>query len=289
MRIQNTQTPTALTRLSPAKLNLFLHVTGRRSNGYHDLQTLFQLLDWGDTLRFAVSDQPGVRIRSGFDNLATDDNLITRAARLLDRPELGVDIDVDKVIPMGGGMGGGSSNAATTLLALNTLWGLNLAPYKLAELGLQLGADVPVFIHGHTAWAEGVGEILRPITLPERWYIILAPDCHVSTAEIFNDQQLTRDTAPITMSAFFAGQIRNDLQAVVERRYPAVHNALIWLNKFSPAIMTGSGACVFSAVDKETDARTIAAAASEALPSLRQVIVARGTNHSPLTDATSES
>ena len=286
--MQTTITPTTLTCLSPAKLNLFLHVTGRRANGYHDLQTLFQLLDWGDTLRFTISDRPGVRIRSGFDTVAADDNLITRAARLLDRPEFGVDIEVDKRIPMGGGMGGGSSNAATTLVALNTLWGLHLAPSKLAELGLQLGADVPVFISGHTAWAEGVGEILQPLTLPERWYIILAPDSHVSTAEIFNDQQLTRDTAPITMSAFFAGQIRNDLQAVVERRYPAVHNALIWLNKFSPAIMTGSGACVFSAVDKETDARTIAAAASEALPSLRQVIVARGINHSPLTGATSQ-
>ena len=283
--MQTPPTKTTLTCLSPAKLNLFLHVTGRRENGYHDLQTLFQLLDWGDTLHFTVSDRPGIRIRTGLDNVAPDDNLIIRAARLLNRPELGVDIDVNKIIPMGGGMGGGSSNAATTLLALNTLWGLNLTLPELATLGLQLGADVPVFINGNTAWAEGVGELLRPVALPERWYIILAPDCHVSTAEIFNDQQLTRDAAPITMSAFFAGQIRNDLQAVVERRYPAVHNALIWLNKFSPAIMTGSGACVFSAVDKESDARTIAAAASEALPTLKQVIVARGINHSPLTGA----
>lgn len=278
-------TPATLTCLAPAKLNLFLHVTGRRANGYHNLQTLFQLLDWGDTLRFTISDRPGIRINSGFADVPADDNLIIRAARLLGRPQLGIDIDVDKVIPMGGGMGGGSSNAATTLLALNTLWALNLTRPQLAELGLQLGADVPVFIHGHTAWAEGVGEILKPLVLPERWYIILTPDCHVSTAEIFNDLQLTRDTAPITISAFFAGQIRNDLQAVVERRYPAVHNALIWLNKFSPAIMTGSGACVFSAVDKEADARTIAAAASVALPTLRQVTVARGINHSSLIGA----
>tara|TARA_B110000503_G_C7036378_1_gene366279 strand:+ start:82 stop:930 length:849 start_codon:yes stop_codon:yes gene_type:complete len=281
--IQTSDSNTVLTCLSPAKLNLFLHITGIRADGYHTLQTLFQLLDWGDTLRFSLSNIPGVRIQSGFNGMPDDDNLIIRAARLLARPDLGVDIEVDKVIPMGGGLGGGSSNAATTLLALNALWGLDFSVQQLADMGLQLGADVPVFVRGRTAWAEGIGEVLQPLTLPASWYVILVPDCHVSTGEIFSDLHLTRDTAPITISAFFAGQIRNDLQAVVEQRYPAVRNALIWLNKYSPAIMTGSGACVFSAVDKEADARTIAAAASEALPALKQVVVARGTNYSRLT------
>ena len=273
-----------LTCLSPAKLNLFLHVTGQRVDGYHTLQTVFQLLDWGDTLHFTPSDTPGIRILSGFDDVPEDDNLIIRAARLLARPDLGIEISADKIIPLGGGLGGGSSNAATTLIALNALWKLNFTVPQLADMGLQLGADVPVFVHGHSAWAEGVGDILQPLQLPERWYVILVPDCHVSTAEIFTDQQLTRDTAPITISAFFAGQIHNDLQAVVERRHPAVRKTLIWLNKHSPAIMTGSGACVFSAVDKEADARTIASAASEALPALKQVVVARGTNRSQLID-----
>ena len=263
--------------IAPAKLNLFLHVTGQRPDGYHTLQTVFQLLDWGDSMIFERTEEPGVTLAQGVSGIADEDNLIIRAASALNAPEMGARISIEKRIPQGGGLGGGSSDAASTLLVLNHLWNLNYSIDKLAHIGLQLGADVPVFVRGKSAWAEGIGEVITPIKLPERWYVIVRPKCHVSTAEIFSDPQLTRDTSPITMSAFFAGAIRNDLQHAVEANYPAVRKALNLLEKFSPAMMTGSGACVFTALDNETSARQIAAAIEEQF----ETIVARGINTSP--------
>lgn len=272
---------TRISALSPAKLNLFLHVTGQRSDGYHTLQTVFQLLDWGDDMVFELSDKAGVTLTTPMPSIATEDNLIVRAAQLLmdasPTPEYGASISITKRIPQGGGLGGGSSNAATTLLALNQLWALGHSPETLAEMGLRLGADVPVFVHGTSAWAEGIGEQLQAMELPARWYVILLPNCHVSTAKIFSSAQLTRDTSPITMSAFFAGAVCNDLQPVVEAHYPAVRKALNLLGDFAPAMMTGSGACVFAAVDDEASAQRIASKTQAQFTT----IVARGVNYRP--------
>lgn len=262
--------------ISPAKLNLFLHITGRRANGYHELQTVFQLLDWGDEMVFERTDELGAELLNPMDGVAAADNLILRAASLLSSERWGVRIGITKHIPMGAGLGGGSSNAATTLLMLNHLWELGHSVDELAELGLSLGADVPVFVRGHSAWAEGIGEQLSPIELPERWYLILCPNCHVSTAEIFSAPELTRDTSAITMSAFFEGAKRNDLQPIVEARYPRVRKALIWLNKFAPAMMTGSGAAVFAPIETEAQARELANIA----PSEFGAVVAKGVNSS---------
>ena len=263
--------------LSPAKLNLFLHITGRQANGYHTLQTVFQLLDWGDDMVFEPVDTPGVRLVNPVVGVAHEDNLIIRAANALAAPEQGVNISINKRIPQGGGLGGGSSNAASTLLALNHLWDLNYSRDELADIGASLGADVPIFVRGQSAWAEGIGDIITPMNLPKRWFVILRPNCHVSTAKIFSTVQLTRDSSPITMSAFFSGSIRNDLQVAVEAAYPEVGKALNLLNKFSPAMMTGSGGCVFAAVDDETSARHIAAATEGQF----DTFVACGVNASP--------
>lgn len=263
--------------IAPAKLNLFLHVTGRRPNGYHTLQTVFQLLDWGDEITFERTPAPGIQLIQDGSEIAPEDNLVLKAAALLNAPDRGARITVHKKVPMGAGLGGGSSDAASTLLMLNRLWELGYSVDELVALGLKLGADVPVFVRGHSAWAEGVGEQLTAIDLPERWYVILCPGCHVSTAEIFSAPELTRDTPAITMSAFFEGELRNDLQQVVEARYPSVHKALNLLNKFAPAMMTGSGACVFAPVDSEATARRIAAATEAEF----DTIVARGVNRSP--------
>jgi 4-diphosphocytidyl-2-C-methyl-D-erythritol kinase len=271
---------TSLTCLSPAKLNLFLHVTGRRADGRHNLQTVFQLLDWGDEMRFERQNSQACTLDADFEGVAPEENLILRAASLL-MPENqsmdGVRISVRKSIPMGGGLGGGSSNAATTLLALNHLFELGHSAETLAEMGLKLGADVPVFVLGRSAWGEGIGEILTPMSLPEDWFVILRPDCHVSTADIFNAPELTRNTAPITMSAAFKGCAHNDLQPVVEIRHPEVRNALKLLSNSAPAMMTGSGACVFAQVETQAQARAIAAKVPESLAP----VVARGINHRP--------
>ncbi len=270
----------AITALSPAKLNLFLHVTGRRPDGHHNLQTVFQLLDWGDDMRFYPEPHGGCTLASDMPGVAPEDNLILRAANLITRAGnggTGVRIEIDKRIPMGGGLGGGSSNAATTLLALNQLLGLGHSVTDLARMGLELGADVPVFVYGSSAWAEGLGDLLTSVELPECWYVILRPDCHVSTAQIFNAPELTRNTAPITMSAFFAGGVRNDLQPVVEERFPEVRKALKLLGKTTPAMMTGSGSCVFGKVDTERRARAIAAA----MPGSMAPVVCRGINRRP--------
>lgn len=270
-----------LSLLSPAKLNLFLHITGRRANGYHELQTLFQLLDWGDWLHF-TPNHSGLITLSGSDlGIPMEDNLIVRAARLLQQGDLGVEIELEKRIPEGGGLGGGSSNAATTLLALNHLWKLRLDTSTLLQLGAGLGADVPVFTAGHSAWAEGIGELLTPIELPEQWFLVIAPDCHISTAEIFSNEQLTRNTSSIKMAAFFEGHSRNDCQEIVRRLYPKVDNALKWLNNFGEAKLTGTGACVFASFPDESRARS----ALGQMPRQMTGFVAQGLNESPVLQA----
>ena len=261
--------------LSPAKLNLFLHVTGQRANGYHELQTAFQLLDWGDRMRFEITETPGITLDPPLAGVPNEDNLIFRAATALGLPEdRGVAIGIEKVIPMGGGLGGGSSNAAVTLLALNDLFDLGYSVDELALKGAALGADVPVFVRGTSAWAEGIGDELTPLELPARWFVIIYPDCHVSTQEIFGAPELTRNTPPITVSAFFEGPVRNDLQPVVESRYEQVSAAVTWLSNHGSAMMTGSGACVFASFQSQAEAQRVA----ETAKSEFNVFVAKGIN-----------
>jgi 4-diphosphocytidyl-2-C-methyl-D-erythritol kinase len=270
---------TTLSILSPAKLNLFLHITGRRSSdGYHQLQTVFQLLDWGDELQFTPDHSGRITLETDAAGIPLEENLIVRAARSLQRGSLGVRITQQKRIPTGAGLGGGSSNAATTLLALNHVWELRLARDELQTLGAQLGADVPVFVGAHSAWAEGIGEILTPLDLPQRWYLILVPDCHVSTAEIFSHRQLTRNSIPIKMATFFGGDSRNDCQELVRSLYPQVDKALKVLDNFGEARLTGTGACVFVSFATACDAE----AAQAQLPGEWTSVVARGINESPL-------
>jgi len=271
--------PPDLTLLSPAKLNLFLHITGRRADGYHLLQTLFQLLDWGDELCFTANHSGLVTLDAPGLDLPPGDNLVTRAAALLRRGSLGAHITLLKRIPTGGGLGGGSSNAATTLLALNHLWELGLGREELQALGAGLGADVPVFVGGRTAWAEGIGEGLTPVDIEERWYVIITPDCHVCTGQIFSHLQLTRNTSPIKMATFFEGYTRNDCQQLVRRLYPAVDMALSWLDRFGEARLTGTGASVFASFGTEAEARAVLLA----LPRDWTGVVARGLNQSPVT------
>ncbi len=267
-----------LSVLSPAKLNLFLHITGRRPNGYHELQTLFQLLDWGDQLQFTPNQSGTITLDSNDTDIPAEENLILVAARLLQKGSLGAHIVLQKHIPAGAGLGGGSSNAASTLLALNHLWDLRLPRIQLQTLGATLGADVPVFVGARTAWAEGVGEILKPIELPERWYLILVPKCHVSTAQIFSHRQLTRNSIPIKMAAFFEGDCRNDCQDLVRRLYPEVDKSLNILDSFGEARLTGTGACTFISFDNAAQARK----AREQLPGGLTSVLARGVNESPL-------
>lgn len=274
-----------LTVPAPAKLNLFLHITGRRADGYHNLQTLFQLLDYGDELTFSPRDDGKICLLNPVAGVADADNLVVRAALALQTLSLkkssamqqGADIGLVKRIPNGGGLGGGSSDAATTLLALNRLWKLNLPLSQLAAIGLPLGADIPVFIHGQTAWAEGVGEQLTPVELPENWYLVLCPKCHVSTAEIFAHKELTRDTPAITIRAFLGQGGKNNCQPVVENLYPEVKKARQWLDNFSSGQMTGTGACLFAKFDSEAQARAVLAAK----PGSWDGFVARGVNLSP--------
>ena len=270
---------THLSVAAPAKLNLFLHITGRRPDGYHELQTLFQLLDFGDTLHFEATDD-GELVLDGPDlGIAAADNLILRAARLLQAdPADGARIRLEKRIPAGGGLGGGSSDAASTLLALNHLWQLGHSNEALQLMGRELGADVPVFVAGHSAWAEGIGERLTPVDLPERWYLVISPDCHVATGEIFSRPELTRNTPPITIAAFFTGDSRNDCQPVVRDLYPEVDNALIWLEKTGDARLTGTGACVFASFHSRAQAEAV----QQQMPAGWGGFVARGVNRSPV-------
>ncbi|MCQ4237977.1 4-(cytidine 5'-diphospho)-2-C-methyl-D-erythritol kinase [Stutzerimonas stutzeri] len=270
-----------LTLPAPAKLNLMLHITGRRADGYHELQTLFQFLDYGDELVLRPREDGQIRLLTELPGVDHDSNLIVRAARLLQRESgcaLGADIQLTKRLPMGGGIGGGSSDAATTLVGLDHLWNTRLGEDRLAELGLNLGADVPVFVRGRAAFAEGVGERLQPVDLPEPWFLVIAPQVSVSTAEIFADPELTRNTPAITVRSLLAGGGRNDCQPVVEKRYPEVRNALSLLNKFVQARMTGTGACVFGSFPNEGEADKVRRQLPATLPSF----VARGRNVSML-------
>jgi len=270
-----------LTLPAPAKLNLMLHITGRRADGYHELQTLFQFLDYGDELVLRPREDGQIRLLTELPGVDHDSNLIVRAARLLQRESgcaLGADIQLTKRLPMGGGIGGGSSDAATTLVGLDHLWNTRLGEDRLAELGLNLGADVPVFVRGRAAFAEGVGERLQPVDLPEPWFLVIAPQVSVSTAEIFADPELTRNTPAITVRSLLAGGGHNDCQPVVEKRYPEVRNALSLLNKFVPASMTGTGACVFGSFPNEGEADKVRRQLPATLPSF----VARGRNVSML-------
>ena len=262
---------TRLTLPAPAKLNLFLHVTGRREDGYHDLQTLFQLLDYGDTLSFEAAPPGTLALHlaetSLFKDLPMDSNLVIRAARRLaaetggDCP--GASITLHKRIPPGAGLGGGSSDAATTLLALNELWRLNLSKSRLAAIGLQLGADVPLFIEGKSAWAEGVGERLQAVALEEAWYLVITPHCAVSTAAVFSHQNLTRNSPAIKMADFLAGKAGidagNDCESVTRTLYPEVAEALDRLRQFGEARMTGTGSGVFTRFPNEAAAREVLA------------------------------
>jgi len=279
----STLAPATIRWLAPAKLNLFLHITGRRADGYHELQTLFQLLNFGDQLSFQLTDDPGLSLHlrpdSTIRNLPLDHNLIIQAAKLLQKQSgrrLSARIEVSKHIPLGAGLGGGSSDAATTLMALNRLWELNLCQTQLAELGLQLGADVPVFLLGKSAWAEGVGERLEPVSLPDAWYVVIMPTCQVSTAEIFAQEHLTRNTTAIKMADFLAGGSRNDCESVTCGLYPKVEKALNWLGQYAPARMTGTGAAVFARFENESEARAVLAA----LPAAEHGFIAQGINSS---------
>ncbi|MGC8121338.1 4-(cytidine 5'-diphospho)-2-C-methyl-D-erythritol kinase [Marinobacter sp. VGCF2001] len=276
----------SITLPSPAKLNLFLHVVGKRPDGYHELQTLFQFLDYGDTIRFTLTpEHPGVRLESPIPGVADRDNLVIRAAQTLasiaEHPLPGVTIRIDKRLPMGGGLGGGSSNAATTLVGLNWLWQLGLSEEALAEIGLSLGADVPVFVRGQAAFGEGVGEILTPANPPEDWFVVLKPDCNINTGKIFSTEGLTRDTAKIKIRPAFEGdasRYRNDCEDVVRKLYPEVNQSLDWLSQFGPARLTGTGACIFGRFPTESAARII----WESKPSGITGFVAKGVNISPL-------
>lgn len=248
---------------APAKLNLFLHVTGRRPDGYHTLQTVFQLIDLCDWITLTPRDDEQIVRASPLPGVPAESDLVVRAARLLRAHTgmaQGVTIGVEKRIPLGSGLGGGSSDAATTLMALDRLWELDLSLNELAELGLQLGADVPFFLHGTNAWAEGVGEIFTPIDLPAAWYVVVVPGVAVPTRDIFAAPELTRDTKPLKITSFFAGRdLHNDLEPVVREKFPPVARALEWLRAYGEARMSGAGSSVFAVFDNEASAQAIAA------------------------------
>jgi 4-diphosphocytidyl-2-C-methyl-D-erythritol kinase len=263
---------------APGKLNLFLHVLGRRPDGMHELQTVFRLIDRCDRVGLRVRDDGEIRFSGQFG----ENNLCVQAARLLQSTAgaaQGADIELDKQLPVGGGLGGGSSDAATTLLVLNRLWKCGMDRARLMALGLRLGADVPLFLFGRNALGEGVGERLQGLDLAPAWYLILEPQVSVSTKEIFSDGALTRDTKPLKIPPFLAGLGRNDLESAAVRRYPEIAQHLAWLRKRSPqARMTGSGACVFAEFPREEDALAL----HSELPAAMRGFVARGLERHPL-------
>ncbi len=268
---------------APAKLNLMLRIVGRREDGYHLLQTVFQFVDLCDWISFEWLEMPEVVLARPLPGVPQGSDLTVRAARLLQEIggiRRGVRIIVDKRLPMGGGLGGGSSDAATVLVALNALWNLGLTEKELISLGIRLGADVPVFIQGVAAWAEGVGERLTPLDLPEPWYVILQPPCQVATSRVFASPDLTRDSPPVKITEFLAGEQANDCLPVVQRMYPEVGAALAALSAYGKARLTGTGACVFAAFADKTEAQ----AAVKALRPRWKVYLARGLNKSPLLD-----
>ncbi|MDD5275239.1 MAG: 4-(cytidine 5'-diphospho)-2-C-methyl-D-erythritol kinase [Methylovulum sp.] len=266
---------------APAKLNLMLRIVGRRDDGYHLLQTVFQFIDLCDWITFYPVNDGSVSLIDPVPGVAETDNLIIKAANSLKKVtgcKFGVRIAVEKNLPMGGGLGGGSSDAATTLMVLNHLWGLNVPAEKLLQLGLSLGADVPIFIYGYASWAEGVGERIEKINIKEQWVVVVKPDCDVSTKEIFSAKELTRNSKSITISDFTAGQHKNDCLDVVCQKYPSVRNALDDLSLFSESRLTGTGACVFARFDSENDALD----AYLSLKNKWQVYMAKAVNESPL-------
>lgn len=270
---------------APAKLNLMLRIVGRRVDGYHLLQTVFQIIDYCDYIQFSERNDGKIILKTPISGVENEDNLVLHAARQLQKKAVekqidvpGVSISVTKNLPMGGGLGGGSSDAATTLVALNRLWGLQLSFQEIAAMGLQLGADVPVFVIGNSAWAEGVGETLKPMELPCYWYLVVIPDCHVSTAEVFSNSQLTRDSESITIGGFSPDAPYNDCLSVVTNCYPQVKQALRALAGYPVSGLTGTGGCVYASFQCEAEAQ----AAAGKLKQHWNVFVAKAVDHSPL-------
>ncbi|MEQ9721414.1 4-(cytidine 5'-diphospho)-2-C-methyl-D-erythritol kinase [Yersinia alsatica] len=272
---------------SPAKLNLFLYITGQRADGYHQLQTLFQFLDYGDELAIVPRDDNQIRLLTPIAGVENEQNLIVRAARLLQQHHKqsgvinmprGADISIEKRLPMGGGLGGGSSNAATVLVALNILWQCGLSDEELAAMGLTLGADVPVFVYGHAAFAEGIGEKLQPAEPTEKWYLVAHPGVSIPTPIIFSDPELKRNTPVRPLAALLSDPYANDCEPIARKRFREVEQALSWLLEYAPSRLTGTGACVFAEFDTESSAREVLSIAPEWLHGF----VARGVNISPL-------
>ncbi len=266
---------------APAKLNLFLNIVGRRADGYHEIQTVFQLVDLVDELRFEPRDDDRVVCRSGHADITDGEDLVTQAAEMLRAAcglSVGISVTVTKTIPVGGGLGGGSSDAATALVALNTLWNLGLGERALADIGVGLGADVPVFVLGHSAWAEGIGDKIEPLDLPASVYLILFPGGPVSTAEVFSDPELTRQGAPLTIRRFLERGGDNVCTGIVRRRHPEVARALDWLGQHGDARLTGTGSCVYIAADNVARLEAILGQ----IPHGWTGYIARGINHSPL-------
>lgn len=265
---------------APAKLNLFLHITGRRADGYHELQTLFQLLDYGDTLNFTPRADETIQLLTDI-NVPTEQNLVWKAAHALrekTNSKQGADIHLIKQLPMGGGLGGGSSNAATTLVGLNYLWQTGLSLSELMPLAQKLGADVPVFVHGYSAWAEGIGEQFSQVNLTETWYLVIHPPCQVNTTEIFSHPELTRNRSRITIANFLAGDGHNDFEPLVRKYYPGIQQAWDWLAEFAPVRLTGTGSSLFAAFPSQDMATHVMAK----LPAELKGFVAKGVNRSPL-------
>ncbi|MDH5978674.1 4-(cytidine 5'-diphospho)-2-C-methyl-D-erythritol kinase [Vibrio splendidus] len=273
---------------SPAKLNLFLYITGRRDNGYHELQTLFQFVEFGDELTVSAnSETSSITITPEIPGVALEDNLIWKAATALQQytsTSFGADIELKKVLPMGGGIGGGSSNAATVLVALNYLWRLNLSDDQLAEIGLQLGADVPVFVRGHAAFAEGVGEQLQPANPDEKWYLVVKPQVSIATVDIFTHSELTRNTPKRALATLLEQEYVNDCEKIVRMLYPEVDKQLSWLLQYAPSRLTGTGSCVFAEFSSKKEAESVL----EQLPDTVSAFVARGRNISPLKETLAE-
>lgn len=272
---------------APAKLNLFLYITGRRPDGYHNLQTLFQFLDYGDTLEITPDSSGKITLLTPLGGVPDDENLIVRAAQALKNfaaargtlpAQAGASIALEKVLPMGGGLGGGSSDAATVLVALNHLWQTGLSIAELAAIGIKLGADVPVFIGGHAAFAEGVGELLQPAKPAEKWYLVAHPGVSIATPDLFRDPDLTRDSPIRTLDELLQRPFHNDCEAVARKRFRKVDELLSWLLEYAPSRLTGTGACVFAEFDTESDARQVL----ELAPKWICGFVARGLNFSPL-------
>ncbi len=266
---------------SPAKLNLFLYITGQRANGYHDLQTLFQFIDYGDSLAFTPRDDNKITLIPSIEGVPDEQNLIVRAAKLLQQhasAACGADIVLDKRLPMGGGLGGGSSNAATTLIALNMLWNCGLSDNQLAELGISLGADVPVFVMGHSAFAEGIGEVLKPVSPAEKWYLVAHPGVSIPTPAIFGDPELIRNTPKRSIDVLLHTDYSNDCEPIARKRFYEVEQLVSWLLEYAPSRLTGTGACVFAEFDTEASAREVLSKA----PAWINGFVAQGVNVSPL-------